>query len=200
MRLIDRGVPQICHILWIFSVLWIYRHILCVTLAEYLGQKILHFFLSRSLCTIILIPGNSGPIHGSIQEHKPALKPQNTVSQWVTSCSPVPTHQSFLRKLQSVLWEIPSQQLKHLQLVQNTAARTVACTRKRENITPFLKALHWLPVRVNWSQNHVLMGTVLEYLQELFPSMLLRGHFTHHHNHTCGFQVLVKTHPKQFGF
>ena len=55
----------------------------------------------------------------------------------MTSCSPVPTHQSFLRKLQSVSWEIPSQQLKHLKLVQNTAARTVTCTRKRENITPF---------------------------------------------------------------
>ena len=45
------------------------------------------------------------------------------------------------------LWGVPSKQLKRLQLVQNTAARIVIRTRKREHITPVLKELHWLPVR-----------------------------------------------------
>ena len=46
----------------------------------------------------------------------------------------------------SCLWGVPSQQLKCLQLVQNTAIKTVTCTRKREHFTTVLKELHWLPV------------------------------------------------------
>ena len=34
-----------------------------------------------------------------------------------------------------------------LQLVQNTLARIVTLTRKRDQIRPSLKRLHWLPIR-----------------------------------------------------
>lgn len=37
--------------------------------------------------------------------------------------------------------------LSRLQLVQNAAARLLTGTRKRENITPVLASLHWLPVK-----------------------------------------------------
>uniref|UniRef100_A0A3B3CPF8 Reverse transcriptase domain-containing protein n=1 Tax=Oryzias melastigma TaxID=30732 RepID=A0A3B3CPF8_ORYME len=36
--------------------------------------------------------------------------------------------------------------LNRVQLVQNSAARLLTRTRKREHITPILKSLHWLPV------------------------------------------------------
>ena len=36
--------------------------------------------------------------------------------------------------------------IDRLQLVHNTAARVVTCTRKYDHITPVLKRLHWLPV------------------------------------------------------
>ena len=75
----------------------------------------------------------------------------------------------------SCLWEVPSQQLKRLQLVQNTAARIFTRTRNREHITPVLHELHWLPVRKRI--DHKIMslaykgykGTEPEYLQKLIP-------------------------------
>ncbi|XP_060083129.1 uncharacterized protein LOC132562405 [Ylistrum balloti] len=75
--------------------------------------------------------------------------------------------------------------MSRLQRVQNTAARLVTRTRKRDHITPVLYLLHWLPVRFR-SQYKILMytykainGTAPEYLQELVtvyrPSRSLRS-------------------------
>jgi len=36
--------------------------------------------------------------------------------------------------------------IRHLQLIQNAAARILSRTRKYEHITPVLRSLHWLPV------------------------------------------------------
>ena len=47
----------------------------------------------------------------------------------------------------AILYGIPDAQLLKLQLVQNSAARQVTGTRRREHITPVLFALHWLPIR-----------------------------------------------------
>ena len=38
-------------------------------------------------------------------------------------------------------------QLGRLQLVQNSAARLLTCSKKRDHITPVLASLHWLPIR-----------------------------------------------------
>ena len=38
-------------------------------------------------------------------------------------------------------------QMRRLQLVQNSAARLLTGTKKRDHITPVLVSLHWLPVR-----------------------------------------------------
>jgi hypothetical protein len=46
----------------------------------------------------------------------------------------------------SLLYGLPNVLVKKLQHVQNTAARVVTLTRRREHITPVLKYLHWLPV------------------------------------------------------
>ena len=46
----------------------------------------------------------------------------------------------------SLLVNIPTCHLQKLQTVQNTAARIITMTRKRDHITPVLYALHWLPI------------------------------------------------------
>ena len=42
-------------------------------------------------------------------------------------------------------------ELRRLQLVQNSLCRVVTCSSKFSHITPQLKKLHWLPVRL-WAQ------------------------------------------------
>jgi len=47
----------------------------------------------------------------------------------------------------ALLHGLPNRVLGKLQRVQNSAARVVAHTKKRDHITPVLKDLHWLPVK-----------------------------------------------------
>ena len=47
----------------------------------------------------------------------------------------------------SQLCGIAGNLLQKLQLVQNSAARLITKTGRREHITPVLRELHWLPVR-----------------------------------------------------
>ena len=47
----------------------------------------------------------------------------------------------------ALLYGLPDAQLQKLQFVQNSAARLVTVTRRREHITPVMFALHWLPIR-----------------------------------------------------
>ncbi len=47
----------------------------------------------------------------------------------------------------SLYFGLPQCQTKKLQCVQNSAARLITNTGRREHITPVLKALHWLPIR-----------------------------------------------------
>lgn len=73
----------------------------------------------------------------------------------------------------ALLYGISDSATRRLQKVQNTAARLVTRTRKREHITPVLHALHWLPVQYR-SQYKILMltyktlnGAAPSYLTEL---------------------------------
>lgn len=47
----------------------------------------------------------------------------------------------------SVLAGCPNSSLRTLQLIQNSAARLLTGTRRRQHITPILASLHWLPVK-----------------------------------------------------
>ena len=47
----------------------------------------------------------------------------------------------------SLYYHLPKKTLKPLQLIMNKAARVVSDTRRRDNITPILIDLHWLPVK-----------------------------------------------------
>ena len=47
----------------------------------------------------------------------------------------------------AMLYGLPETQLRKLQMIQNSAARLITGTRRRDHITPVLFSLHWLPVR-----------------------------------------------------
>ena len=47
----------------------------------------------------------------------------------------------------SLLYGVADGLYRHLQSVQNAAARLVSGVRRRDHITPTLRRLHWLPVR-----------------------------------------------------
>ena len=53
---------------------------------------------------------------------------------------------SRLDNLNSLLFNLPNNQIKKLQLIQNNAARVVVQQNRSCHITPILIDLHWLPV------------------------------------------------------
>ena len=85
----------------------------------------------------------------------------------------------------SLLYGLPARTLRHLQRVQNMAARIVTKTRKHEHITPVLRDLHWLPVkqRIDFKiltlAFRAIHGQAPEYIEELVvpyaPSRSLRS-------------------------
>ena len=73
----------------------------------------------------------------------------------------------------ALLFGLPAVTLDKLQRVQNAAARLLTGSRKRDHITPHLKALHWLPVNKRIDFKIALLSykcrakTAPGYLQEL---------------------------------
>ena len=76
----------------------------------------------------------------------------------------------------SLLVNLPSRLIKKIQRAQNSAARLVARTPKRQHITPVLKQLHWLPVYARISFKVLLQtykclnGMAPSYLTELLST------------------------------
>lgn len=74
----------------------------------------------------------------------------------------------------ALLLGLPNCSLHGLQVAQNTAARLITRTKRREHITPVLKSLHWLPVssRITYKCLSLLFKTLYSptapaYLREL---------------------------------
>ena len=85
----------------------------------------------------------------------------------------------------SLLYSLPDIQINKIQRIQNSAARLVSRTKRREHITPVLRELHWLPVKSRIKYKILLLtyqclkGTAPSYLQDLIvkytPSRNLRS-------------------------
>ena len=85
----------------------------------------------------------------------------------------------------SFLSGLPPKQIKHLQAVQNAAARTVMKCKKTDHITPILRQLHWLPIQKRirhkilsatyWSVHDNTPLYLSDLLQKHNPSRLLRS-------------------------
>ena len=73
----------------------------------------------------------------------------------------------------SVLYGVSEGLLQRLQMVQNSAARIVTMSCKRQHITPILKTLHWLPVKYRIQYKALLLtykvvsNKAPQYLQDL---------------------------------
>lgn len=84
-----------------------------------------------------------------------------------------------------LLHNLPKSSLRRLQLVQNTCARLVMRTRRRDSISPVLVELHWLPIefravyKVLLYTYKALHGLAPQYISELVevyvPSRPLRS-------------------------
>ena len=69
-----------------------------------------------------------------------------------------------------LMYGLPDNQLKKLQVIQNAAARLVTRTKKFESISPILRALHWLPI---WSRiAFKILLLTYQCFHEMAPSYL----------------------------
>ena len=73
----------------------------------------------------------------------------------------------------SLLYGVPDHHVQKLQRVMNASARLIFCATKHCHITPFLKQLHWLPIRLRIEFKillitfKVLQGSAPKYLIDL---------------------------------
>ena len=77
---------------------------------------------------------------------------------------------SHLDYANALLYGVSQSMFAQLQRVQNTAARLVTRTRKREHITPVLMQLHWLPVEHR--PTYKILLYVYKALHDLAPAYM----------------------------
>ncbi len=91
----------------------------------------------------------------------------------------------------ALLAGLPSCTIKHLQMIQNAAARLVFNEPKRAHVTPLFISLHWLPVAARIKFKTLMLayrtatGSAPSYFHSLLriyiPSISLRSASERHH-------------------
>ena len=90
-----------------------------------------------------------------------------------TSACKIIVHSLVISRLDfgnATLYGISDALLHRLQVLQNSAARLITGTRRREHISPVLFALHWLPIRQRIKFK--LLALVYRCLHQLAPAYL----------------------------
>ena len=110
------------------------------------------------------------------------IRPFNRSVANTMACSIISTRLDYCN---SLLYGTSVNNINRLQRIQNTLARVVSGTKKRDHITPVLRDLHWLPVpqRIEYKialiTHKVLSTGQPQYLQSLIkeykPSRQLRS-------------------------
>ena len=73
----------------------------------------------------------------------------------------------------SLLFGLPKKSLLRLKRIQNTAIRIITLCERHDNITPHLKALHWLPIHLRIEYKIILLtfkalnGLAPQYIRDL---------------------------------
>ena len=95
---------------------------------------------------------------------------RHCMTRSVANSAAVALIQSKLDYCNSLLYGINKDQIKRLQRVQNSAARLVTRTKKRDHISPVLKQLHWL--KVEERTQHKLLSITYQAINKSGPAYL----------------------------
>ena len=104
--------------------------------------------LGVTLDTTMTMHPHVNQIVRTVYFHLRSLSRIRRFTNYDTCASVVQLVISRLDYANAVLIGLPENRLRKLQLVQNSVARMITKTRRRDHVTPILKQLHWLPVHL----------------------------------------------------
>ena len=102
----------------------------------------------------------------------------------------------------SLLYNLPENSISRLKKVQNTAVRIITLCHIQNNITPHLKALHWLPIRLRIDFKILLLTfKVLNGMAPKYLCDLLKYRETPHslRSESSMFLVIPRTRTVSYG-
>ena len=103
----------------------------------------------------------------------------------------------------SLLFGLPKKSLLRLKRIQNTAIRIITLCERHDNITPHLKALHWLPIHLRIEYKIILLtfkalnGLAPQYIRDL---LIVRESSSYNlRNNSKNLLVIPRTRTTSYG-